>query len=443
MEQIQTRPEFTAEMRATHTILGPNMLPMHFAMIKQVIKPYGYNLEVLENEGREVVEAGLKYVHNDTCYPALLVIGQLISALESGKYDIDNVVLLISQTGGGCRASNYLHLLKKALDKAGFPQVPVTSVNTADIQKGSGIELSVSLGRKLLACFAYGDMLMLLKNQVRPYEINQGDTEKLVARWQKTIIKQLEQGKGISVGQIKRNFFAMSSDFAAVPQNRVPKIKVGIVGEIYVKFSSLGNNGLEEFLHSQGCEYMVPGLMGFVLYCVENHLQDIKLYGGSSVRKGVVLAIRSYIESIENAMIKAVKREGIFCAPSHFAHLKSLTEGAIGMGTKMGEGWLLPAEMLELCENGYENIVCAQPFGCLPNHIVGKGMMRTIKERYPNANITAIDYDPGAAKVNQQNRIKLMLAVAGERLRTEGKDEESESGKRISKIIKTTAAIIP
>ncbi len=427
---------FTKEMKKTHTILAPNMLPIHFDLMADVFHLYGYNFEVLHNEGKTVVEAGLRHVHNDTCYPALLVIGQLIDALDSGKYDIDKVALLITQTGGGCRASNYIHLLRKALVKAGYEHVPVISLSTTGMEKSEGFNLTFPFLRKLLTVVAYGDILMLLKNQVKPYEVAEGATDSMVQSWREKIKAQLDLGKGMSVSQIQRNFYEIVKDFGDIEIKKTHKTKVGVVGEIYVKYASLGNNALEDFLFAQNCEYMVPGLMGFILYSVENMIQDIKLYGGSKIKQGTITLVLKYLEKIENAMIKAVSTNSKFCAPSSFKHLKTLTKDVVGMGNKMGEGWLLPAEMVELCTQGYENIVCAQPFGCLPNHIVGKGTLKKIKELYPIANITAIDYDPGAAKVNQENRIKLMLAMA--------KDREEiriqEKAKRKKSVMKTAAA---
>ncbi len=404
--------EFTAEMKDDYTILAPNMLPVHFKMIAEVMKSDGYKFEILTNEGKEVVDAGLKYVHNDTCYPALLVIGQMISALESGKYDVNKVALMITQTGGGCRASNYIHLLRKALAKAGFPFVPVVSFSTSKMEENSGFRVTTSLLRKLVSVVAYGDLLMLLKNQVKPYEITKGETDLLVLKWQEKLSLNLAKNSGLSLLGMKSNFKKIVESFSSIKTEFRDKIKVGIVGEIYIKYASLGNNGLEDFLHSQNCEYMVPGLMGFLMYTIENNKQDIQIYGGSKIKHSIVSVALAYMEKIENYMISEIKSVKKFIAPSTFSHLKSLTTGIVGLGNKMGEGWLLPAEMMELCEQGYENIVCAQPFGCLPNHIVGKGAIRAIKEHYAFANITAIDYDPGAARVNQENRIKLMLAMA-------------------------------
>ena len=410
-----TYPKFTTAMKSTHTILIPSMLPLHFRFLSELFRQEGYHIEVLKNCGSQVSQLGLKYVHNDTCYPALLVIGQFIDALQSGRYDVDHTALLITQTGGGCRASNYIHLLRKALVKAGYPQVPVASLNFSGLEKDSGFKLTLPLIRKLIGCIFYADMLMALRNQVAPYENVPGSADRLVDRWIERICSGVAAGRGYKTGDLKQTFPLIVQDFAAIPVTRVPRVKVGVVGEIYVKYSPLGNNELEQFLASEGCEVNVPGVMGFLQYCVFNTEETRRLYGGSLFQEWGPEALLRWLDSIERSMIQAM-RDGGFHAPKAFKELLKLPEGIIGLGTKMGEGWLLTAEMVELVQSGYGNIVCAQPFGCLPNHIVGKGMIGRIRERYPEANITPIDYDPSATRVNQENRIKLMLAVAKERL---------------------------
>ena len=408
-------PRFTAAMKATHTILIPSMAPLHFKLLQNVLLQEGYRAEVLQNCGSEVAQLGLKYVHNDTCYPALLVIGQFLAALQSGRYDLDHTALLITQTGGGCRASNYIHLLRKALVKAGYPQVPVASLNFSGLERDSGFKLSLPLIRKLLAAVFCGDLLMTLRNQVKPYEDEAGAAEALTQHWIDRLSEDFAHGQGIKARELKESFPRIVRDFAAIPVTRVPKVKVGIVGEIYVKYSPLGNNSLEDFLASEDCEVNVPGLMGFLQYCIFNTEETKKLYGGSLFSEWGPELLLDWLDGIERAMIAAL-RAGGFHAPKPFRELVKLPEGIIGLGTKMGEGWLLTAEMVELVQSGYGNIICAQPFGCLPNHIVGKGMAGKIRTLYPAANITPIDYDPSATRVNQENRIKLMLAVAREQL---------------------------
>ena len=423
----EKRIEFTKEMRKDYTILVPNMLTNHFKLLLRVFANEGYNVELLTNEGRSVVECGLKYVHNDTCYPALLVIGQMIDALQSGKYDLNKVALIITQTGGGGRASNYIHLLRKALKKAGLSQVPVISLNLSGLEKNSGFKLTLGLVRRLIAAMAYGDMLMLLSNQVRPYETVKGAADKVVDHWAGKLVDEFAAGRGFARSAMRAYMQKIAEDFKRIPVDRTKQcVKVGIVGEIYVKFSSLANNHLEEFLASEGCEVNVPGLMSFILFKVDNRIEDIKLYGGSKAKFAVCTALYNYLAGIEQIMIDVVNEVGGFHPPTAYAHLRELISGIEGYGCKMGEGWLLTAEMLELIENGYGNIVCAQPFGCLPNHIVGKGMIRRLRELHPTSNIVPIDYDPGATRVNQENRIKLMLSVARENM-AEGAAEPAKA----------------
>lgn len=418
---------FTKQMKKEYTILMPNMAPIHFKILRNVFTHYGYKSELLDTTGPEIAQTGLKYVHNDTCYPALLVIGQFIHALQSGKYDVHKTALMITQTGGGCRASNYIFLLRKALKKAGFEFVPVISLSFG-MEHNSGFSLTIPLIRRFAAGLVYGDQLMLLSNQTKPYETNKGESMALVDEWSDKISQLLTEGKGYTLEEIDDNLRKITKSFSKIEVNKIPKVKVGIVGEIYVKYSKMANNGLEDFLAEQGCEVCVPGIMGFASFKIDNRLEDIKMFGGSSIKYKVCKMLFNYITKLESLMIDAAKEYG-FVPPHEYAHTKELVKGVIGYGSKMGEGWLLTAEMLELAETGYENIVCTQPFGCLPNHINGKGAIRKIKEIMPNANIVTIDYDPGAPKVNQENRIKLMLAVGKEELEkklAKQKDGEKE-----------------
>jgi len=406
-------PVFTQEMKKDYTILVPTMLPMHFKIMERILRSYGYNAVLLDNSGPSIKEQGLKYVHNDTCYPALLVIGQLLDALTNGKYDPNRVALLISQTGGGCRASNYIALLRKALKKAGLEQVPVLSLNISGLESQPGFKLTMPLMQRLLYAVLYGDLLMLLRNQCRPYEVNEGEAQALADKWVRRLTAEMARRR-VSYGKIKENYRAILDDFAKIPLRRENRIRVGVVGEIFVKFSPLGNNDLEEFLYHEGAEVVMPGLYDFCLYCVYNNVMDGKLYGLRRWRAAGSKLIFEWLVAKQKDMISIIKEHGVFRGPTPFGHTISLTRGYIGIGAKMGEGWLLTAEMLELIDQGVENIICTQPFGCLPNHIVGKGMMKPIKERHPGVNIVAVDYDPGATKINQENRIKLMLANANQ-----------------------------
>ncbi len=417
--------QFTEEMRKDYTILMPTMLPMHFKMMSQIFRNAGYNTVLLENYGQNVSDSGLKYVHNDTCYPALLVIGQFIDAIENGGYDPHKVALLLTQTGGGCRASNYIALLRKALEKAGYGYIPVISLNFSGLESSPGFKITLPMLVQLAYAVMYGDLLMLLRNQCRPYEVNVGETESLCEKWTKQLVDEMAKGD-LSYKNVKKRYAEIVSSFHNIERSGEKKIKVGIVGEIFVKFSPLGNNHLEDFLVSEGAEVSMPGLVDFCMYCVYNSLVDTKLYGIAKGKYLVMKAVYKFLCGKQNDLIEAVKNNSNFTPPTPIGHTISLIEDYIGLGTKMGEGWLLPAEMLELIDSGVNNIVCTQPFGCLPNHIVGKGMMKPIKERNPGVNIVAIDYDPGATKINQENRIKLMLSCAADNMnknKTKNKDE--------------------
>ena len=417
----QTYPRFTPDMKKTHKILIPNMAPVQFRILAASMENHGYQVELLGNCGERVAELGLKYVHNDTCYPALLSIGQLMHALHSGKYDLHKVALVMTQTGGGCRASNYIHLLRKALKKDGLDFIPVISINLSGLESNSGFKITLPLIRRALAALSYGDLLMLLKNQTKPYEVEKGQSDKLVEQWVLTLTGLFEQGKAFTQREVKVYFDQIAKSFAEIPVKKTEKIKVGVVGEIYVKYSPLANNDLENFLFEQGCEVMVPGILGFMIFKVDNRLEDIRLYGGNAAKKQLCTVLKWYFTKYESDLIESVKKYPQFTAPAPYTHLKKLAGEVIGYGCKMGEGWLLTAEMMELIESGYQNVVCTQPFGCLPNHIVGKGMIRKVREVQPQANIVLIDYDPSATKVNQENRIKLMLAVAQDQRQTEEK----------------------
>lgn len=398
--------------RKIKNILAPMMLPIHFSMYESILRQYGYNLVILTSTSPTMIEEGLKYVHNDTCYPALVVIGQMIEALKSGKYDPNETAVTITQTGGGCRASNYLHLLKKALKKAGFENVPVLSVNMSGLEKDSSIRLTLPIIRRVVAATIYADLIMHLSNQTRPYEVNIGQTDIYIEELVKKLTDSINYKKGYKNRNIKKNCKLIVEKFNSIDRTTKDLVRVGIVGEIFVKYSSVGNNNLEELLQKENAEIRVPGLMGFIDHCITQKFDQVKLYGGKWYVSVIAKILYKYTTSLEKYMNKAIKDYSNFDEVMPFDEVRNLAEEVCGLGIIMGEGWLLAAEMLALCKEGFENIVCTQPFGCLPNHIVGKGMIRRIKELHPSANIVAIDYDPSATKVNQENRIKLMLSVS-------------------------------
>lgn len=408
---------FTKEMIRDYTILVPNMLPMHFELILSVMRTYGYRLELLTSSGPEIAETGLRYVHNDTCYPAILVIGQFMDALQSGKYDPHKVALILFQTGGGCRASNYISLLRKALAKAGYDYIPVISLSVAGLEKHPGFQLNLKQLRSMMYAVMYGDLLMSLVNQCKPYEVKAGQAQNMAAQWTERLGQELGSGGKIRYRRIRENYQEILRDFAAIERQQKDTVQVGIVGEIFVKYSPLGNNDLEQFLVDEGAEVTIPGLLDFCLYCVYNSLEDYRLYGRGPLVHHLFQIAYDYLCRKKRDMIALMKEQGVFTPMTPFEETVGLAQGYISNGTKMGEGWLLTAEMLELARSGVKNIVCTQPFGCLPNHICGKGMMRPIKERNPDVNIVAIDYDAGATRVNQENRLKLMLSNARENKR--------------------------
>ena len=411
---------FTPDMKKDYTILFPMMAPIHFSILQRVFTHYGYKTELLTDTSPEIAQTGLKFIQNDMCYPAILSCGQMIHALLTGKYDLHKVALMITQTGGGCRASNYIMLLRKGLKRAGMDYIPVISLNLSGLEPNPGLKITLPMIRRAVAAVIYGDMLMCLKNQAEPYEVNKGETEKKVQEWIDRLADQMLHKDGYKIKVVERNLAKIAKDFDGIPKDGKKRVKVGIVGEIYVKYAALGNNNLELFLREQDCEVNLPGMLNFVLFKIDNRIDDCKLYGGHHLKKFVCEKLFDYCTKIQNLFCDAIKNNSHFQVPARYSHVKELCKGINGYGNKMGEGWLLTGEMLELAESGYENIVCTQPFGCLPNHISGKGMIRRVVETFPRANIVAVDYDAGAPKVNQEHRIKLMLSIAKENLEREG-----------------------
>ena len=402
---------FTEEMKKDYTILVPNMLPVHFKLLISLFRANGYNVELLETNGPQIAETGLKYTHNDTCYPAILVVGQMMDALLSGKYDVNKTALIMFQTGGGCRASNYISLIRKALKKANMEQVPVISLNFYGMENHPGFKLSPKILHSMVYAVCYGDLIMSLVNQVRPYETNNGEAEALAEKWTSKLGQELANEK-IRYSKVKENYKAIIADFAKIPMVKTDRPKVGIVGEIFVKYSPLANKDLERFLIKEGAEVVVPGLIDFCLYCIYNSIMDYRLYGKNKKTYLVwKFAYRIFCKK-KNDISKLIEQDGTFDGWTEFDKITDIASSVISLAVKMGEGWLLTSEMVELAESGCANIVCTQPFGCLPNHICGKGMMKPLKEILPDINIVAIDYDAGASRVNQENRLKLMLSNA-------------------------------
>ena len=403
-------PKWNGSMKFTHKILVPDMLSCHFLILQELIRFEGYDIEVLRNNSRAVIDEGLKHVHNDTCYPCMCVVGQFMEALKSGKYDVNHVALMVPQTGGGCRASNYVSLVRKAI-KREYPNVPVISFNISGLEKDSSFDISLGFFIKFAYGVLYGDTIMWCYNQTKPYEVVEGVADRAKDEAVKFVVEQFKSGGYRKYKKINKYLVEL---FARVERTKEEKIKVGIVGEIYVKYSNLGNNNLEKFLLSENCEPVVPTAVDFMLYCIINVVNDHKLYGHSKFKAFLYNLFYKYVHRMQKNIIKIFKNNGVFAPIHDFEHLRHCADTVLNQGVKMGEGWLIPAEMAAFAETGVPNIVCAQPFGCLPNHIAGKGAIRTLKKLYENENIVAVDYDPSATKVNQENRIKLMLATARE-----------------------------
>lgn len=401
--------KFDDSMKDSYTILVPYMLPIHFRLITPVFKKSGYTIVPLDNVGDSVREEGLSHVHNDTCYPALLVIGQFMDALKSGKYDLNHTALAITQTAGGCRASNYLSLLRKALAMEGWEHIPTISINFSGLEKDSSLHFTLPLILRTVYGALYGDALMWLKNQVKPYEIHAGDTDRAIDEMIDFLIEELD---GNGYRQSKRIFQRIIDRFKQIERIEGRKIRIGIVGEIYMKYSPLGNRNLEDYLIKEGFEPVLSGVMDFILYVIENGLIDYRYYHRHAASHQWFEIAKSTIIHLQKNFINAIKKDGTFQAPDDFNDVIQNGKEFINPGVKMGEGWLLTSEVVTLIRTGVLNVISAQPFGCLPNHIVAKGMTRKIKEQYPFANIVAIDYDPSASSVNQENRIRLMLANA-------------------------------
>ena len=410
------RIRFTLKMKKEYTILIPEMAKLHFALIKPILNRQGFRVELMDAEGPEVIQKGLKYVHNDICYPALLITGQMLTAIESGKYDPHKVAMVITQSGGGCRDSNYIHLMRKAFEKAGYPDVPFISANVWGLEFNSGVNLTPRTLLMALAGMIYGDMLMILSNQVRPYEVHPGETDATIERWIERLGRIFAKGRGFMPRAIDRNLKAIAKDFAAIPIRKAPKVKVAVVGELFLKYSMTGNNHLEEFLAAQDCEVFMPSMLGFGIYKTNGALEDLRLYGGKPVKKWILEVVMRVMFHMEDILIRNIEAYDQFTAPERVNTLKKRADGVIGIGNSMGEGWYVAAEMLEMADSGYENIVCVQPFGCLPSHVSIKGMINKVRRIDPRINAVDIEYDAGATKVNQENRIKLMLAVAKENL---------------------------
>lgn len=415
---------FTKEMRKTHTILCPQMSPIHFELLEPAFRASGYHMEVLPNDNKQAVDVGLKYVNNDACYPSLIVVGQIMDAILSGKYDTDRLAIVITQTGGGCRASNYIGFIRRALKKAGYAHIPVISVNLSGLEANPGFKLTPMLAIRGLYAAVFGDIFMKCVYRIRPYEAVPGTTNEIHRKWV-NVCKQFVSEGYPSRRRFKKLCREIIEDFDRIELLDMKKPRVGIVGEILVKFHPAANNHLVDLLENEGAEAVVPDLLDFLLYCFYN--QNFKVSNlGMKKSKALLgnLGIKA-LEWLRMPATKAFRESRHFNPPAKIEDLAEMASKIVSLGNQTGEGWFLTGEMLELIQSGAGNIVCTQPFACLPNHVVGKGVIKELRRLYPHSNIVAIDFDPGASEVNQLNRIKLMLSTANKNLQAELEKEQS------------------
>ncbi|MEK4103069.1 acyl-CoA dehydratase activase-related protein [Paenibacillus sp. FSL R10-2791] len=407
--KVQANVLFTKEMKETYTILAPQMSPIHFELFEQVFRDAGYRLKILETTGPEETEEGLRYVNNDACYPAIVTIGQILSALKSGEYDPDRTAVIMSQTGGGCRATNYISLLRKALKDSDLEQIPVISLNASGMENQPGFRISLKLANRLIAAACYGDLMMRMLNHFRPHEVVSGSAEVLFRKGMERCKASLSN---FSFREYKRLIREIVAEFCKLPVTGITKPRVGIVGEILIKFHPDANNRIIEMIEAEGGEAVMPDFLDFIFYCVYNPIYKAEQFGKSKRLGYINPMLISYLEIYRKPIKVALEDAGLAKGRENIYGLAEKASRLVSVGNQMGEGWFLTAEMMDLLDNGVKNIACIQPFACLPNHITGRGMIKGLKELYPGANIVAIDYDAGVSVVNQANRIKLMMSIA-------------------------------
>ena len=413
---------FTKQMRKEYTILCPQMSPFHFGIFEAAFNASGYNLEVLPNDNKHAVDVGLKYVNNDACYPSLMVVGQIMDALLSGKYDLNKTAVIMSQTGGGCRASNYIAFIRRALKKAGMEQIPVISLNLSGLESNPGFKLTLPLIKRIVYGAVFGDILMKCVYRMRPYELEKGIVNRKHKIWEQRVIAFVT-GSSVSHGTFKKMCREMVHDFDTIPISDEKKPRVGIVGEILVKFLPAANNHLADLLEAEGAEPVVPDLIDFICYCFYNQNFKVEKLGFKKSKATIANLGLKAIDWLRKTANEALEQSRHFTPAADIRDLAKMASPIVSAGNQTGEGWFLTGEMMELIHGGVPNIVCIQPFGCLPNHIVGKGVIKEVRREHPEANIVAIDYDPGASEVNQLNRIKLMLSTAQKNLHKDDKKE--------------------
>ena len=408
---------FTEEMRKDYTIICPQMSPIHFELLEPAFVAAGYHLSIPKISARECVDVGLKYVNNDACYPSLIVVGQIMAAIASGEYDMTKTAVLISQTGGGCRATNYIAFIRRALAKAGYPDVPVISINMVGLEKNPGFKITPALIQHGLYALAFGDIFMRCLYRMRPYEVEPGSANALHEKWKKRVISFVTQDGFLSHRKYRQMCREIIRDFDQLPITDEKKPRVGVVGEILVKYHPAANNDVVALLEAEGAEAVVPDLTDFLLYCCYNQVYKAEYLGESKKTARMNKMLIRFFEWMRKDARDELAKSKHFEPTCYIEDTAKNAASIVSIGNQTGEGWFLTGEMLELMHQGVPNIICAQPFACLPNHIVGKGVIKELRHEYPKANIVAIDYDPGASEVNQLNRIKLMLSTAHKNLK--------------------------
>lgn len=390
--------------RRKKTVLVPAMLDFHFPLLKYAFCSSRYDAVILDNT-ENITQTGLEFSHNDLCYPCVLIIGQMISALRSGKYDADNTILLIPQAGDACRGSNYIHMVRKALRKAGYDNIPIVSLNIKGLENDSKFVISLGMVRRAVGAIMYSDTLMILKNQIKPYEVTKGQTDALLKKWTAVLGDSIKNNRRLTSFAIKRTIKKIVSDFNKIEgcERKLPRI--GIVGELYIKYCALGNWNLEQFLSEQSCEYMVNGFSWYIMYYIDTHMYDENVFMKLLYRLGLL-----YLGSIQRSMVKSIRKEG-FTSIDSFHKFKENAEGKVSFTYKVADGWLIGCEITNLIKQGYKRVLCAQPFGCMPNHVCGKGIYSHLQRQFPDADIVSVDYDSSGNEVNVSNRIRMLIDI--------------------------------
>ncbi len=428
---------FTKDMKKDYTILIPQMAPIHFELLESAVRSSGYKVELLRECTEHTVETGLKYVNNDACYPSILTTGQMIEALQSGKYDLNKTALIMSQTGGGCRATNYIGFIRKALKDAGFENVPVISFNVVGMEKMPGFKITIPLVERLLKMVVYGDLLQKMLTKNRAYEVHKGETQKLFDEWMQKCKKLLEKS---TMKEFNNSLYDIVNDFEKIElDTSIQKPKVGIVGEVLIKYHPFGNNFVANKLEEEGAEVVLPDFMGFIKFIATHKITFNELIKTDGVKAKIFKTAIKLIDIIEkDERIALENSKKGYLPPCNIWELEDKVKNVLSIGNQTGEGWFLTAEMIEYIEHGIPNIICVQPFACLPNHVVGKGVIKTIRNMFPEANISPVDYDPGASEANQTNRIKLLMTVAKDNLKSQNKLNELTEKENIESKEKVT-----